>query len=193
MSSPSVIAYKVMKRAIISIVLYLCLFQQVMSQKIIALETRYNNSFREWTIITDDEEIEGELRMRWAFKDDWTAWDLRIGDVAATIEQKWTDDPNLWIVRCQGKTVNAKTAWAGEFHRWKIGDGQHYFNWESRYANIKEEWEIDTNDENSFQMYTSWKGDPRDWTVVDQLPEEVSLAMKVAMIFLTLHFSTPRI
>ena len=116
-----------------------------------------------------------------------------VGDITASIEQKWADDPNLWVIRCEGITVNAKTAWAGEFHRWKLSDGNHQINWESKYSNIKEEWEIDSNNDLFFQMYTRWEGDPRDWTIVDELPEDISDAMKVAMIFLALHFSTPRI
>jgi hypothetical protein len=42
-------------------------------------------------------------------------------------------------------------------------------------------------------VYNYWEGDPREWVVVDELPENVSLAMRLAMIFLTVHFSSPRI
>ena len=182
-----------MKRSFLQIYCLLFFMPFSSGQAIIGAETRYNNSFREWVLITDDDNIEGELRLRWTFSDDWSAWDWRVGDVAATIEQKWTDDPNLWVIRCQGITVNAKTAWAGEFHRWKLSDGKHQINWQSKYSNIKEEWEIDSHEDLFFQMYTQWEGDPRDWTIVDELPDDISPAIKVAMIFLTLHFSTPRI
>lgn len=180
----------------IAVVLFSCsifFVTQGEGQVIVAAETRYNNSFREWILVTDDEEVEGELRMRWTFQNDWSAWDLRVGEMTATIEQKWTDDPNLWIIRCDGITVNAKTAWAGEFHRWKLNDGSHQINWESRYANIKEDWEIDTHEDLFFQMHTYREGDPRTWIVSDELPEEISMALKVAMVFITLHFSTPRV
>jgi hypothetical protein len=49
----------------------------------IGIGTKYNNSFREWVITTDDEEVEGSLRMRWSFGDDWTAWDFDIGEFTA--------------------------------------------------------------------------------------------------------------
>jgi hypothetical protein len=171
----------------------LCYFMQTgFAQKIIGAETRYNNSFREWTLYTEDEELRGELRMRWTFQDDWTAWDWSVGDVDATIEQKWPEDPNLWIIRCQGVMVNAKTAWPGEFRRWKLNDGKNQINWESKYENRKDEWEMDVSGDSPFLVHTYWEGDIREWEVVDELSADISEAMKVAMIFLSLHFSTPK-
>lgn len=175
------------------VVLMLLCFHAASAQRIIGVGTRFNNSFREWIITTEDEDIRGELRMRWTFQDDWTVWDWRVGDVAATIEQKWAEDPNLWVIRCDGVTVNAKTAWAGEFKRWKLNDGNEQINWESKYANQKEDWEINASGDSPFRMHTYWEGDPREWVVEDDTSEKVSNAMKVAMIFLTLHFSSPRI
>ncbi|MBK9106496.1 MAG: hypothetical protein IPL92_18525 [Saprospiraceae bacterium] len=128
------------RRCIFSCIVVVLSMQTGYAQKIIGVGTRFNNSFREWIITTEDEDIRGELRMRWTFQDDWTVWDWRVGDVAATIEQKWAEDPNLWVIRCEGVTVNAKTAWAGEFKRWKLNDGNEQINWESRYANQKEDW-----------------------------------------------------
>ncbi len=163
------------------------------AQSIIGIGTRYDNSFREWIVTTDDEDIRGEIRMRWSFRDDWTVWDVRIGDLSATIEQKWKDDPNLWEIRCDGVTVNARTAWPGEFHRWKLHDGRHMYNWLSLNPNTRDEWVTERPRQEFFQAYMYWEGDPREWVIVDQLPEEVSMAMRLSMIFLAIHFSSPRI
>ncbi len=184
---------KGMRRCILTGIVAVLIMHTGDAQKIIGVGTRFNNSFREWIITTEDEDIRGELRMRWTFQDDWSAWDWRVGDIAATIEQKWADDPNLWVIRCEGVTVNAKTAWSGEFKRWKLNDGNAQINWESKYTNRKEDWEINASGDSPFMMHTYWEGDPREWVVIDEMPSDVSTAMKVAMIFLTLHFSTPRI
>ena len=173
-----------------------CLFYldfSIQAQSIIGVGTRYSDSFREWIITTDDDEIEGEMRLRWAFRDDWTEWDVRIGDLAATIEQKWHDDPNLWEIHCNGVVVNAKTTWPNEFNRWKLTDGKNQINWGTRYVNIRDDWRTDDRDDEDFRVYTYWEGDPREWVVEDNLPTEVSDAMRIAMIFLALHFSTPKI
>ncbi|MBK9984186.1 MAG: hypothetical protein IPP15_17755 [Saprospiraceae bacterium] len=162
------------------------------AQSIIGLGTRYDNSFKEWVIKTDNDDVEGELRMRWAFRNDWTQWDIRIGDVVATVEQKWKDDPNLWEIRCGDYTVNARTTWPNVFNRWKLNDGKHQFNWGTKYANQHDEWQTDSSGDNLFKVNTYWTSDPRDWVVTDNLPEDVSMAMKLAMIFIAIHFSTPK-
>lgn len=162
------------------------------AQTIIGIGTRYNDSFREWTITTDDEEVTGELRMRWSLRNDWTAWDVDLGGHHATIEQQWKEDPDLWVIRCDGVTVNARTAWPGEYYRWKLTDGKNQYNWYTLYANQRGEWMTDEKKDAFFQLYTYWEGDPREWVVVDELPEDTSLALRLAMIFLALHFSTPR-
>lgn len=118
------------------------------AQSIIGLGTRYDNSFKEWVIKTDNDDVEGELRMRWAFRNDWTQWDIRIGDVVATVEQKWKDDPNLWEIRCGDYTVNARTTWPNVFNRWKLNDGKHQFNWGTKYANQHDEWQTDSSGDN---------------------------------------------
>lgn len=182
-----------LKKVIAFFILALCFFPLLDAQKIIGIGTRYDDSFRDWVITTEDEELNGALGIRWAFRNDWTEWDVRIGDVFASIEQKWKDDPSLWEIRCEGVTVNARTTWPGEYYRWKLNDGRHQFNWRSAYANKRDEWSTDNPEDHFLQVYTYWDGDPREWVVIDALPEDVSMAMKLAMIFLALHFSTPRI
>ncbi|MEO6133442.1 MAG: hypothetical protein ABIQ02_16500 [Saprospiraceae bacterium] len=184
----------IIKSSLLSLIFILPVtFGHLSAQRILGLGTRYNNSFTEWTITTEDEDVVGELRMRWAFRNDWTLWDIRIGDIIATAEQKWKDDPNLWEIRCGDYTVNARTTWPGVFNRWKLNDGKDQFNWGTKYANQRDEWFIDIAGNSSFKVNTFWEGDPRDWAVSDQLPEDVSEAMRLAMIFIAIHFSTPKI
>ena len=163
------------------------------AQEIIGIGTRYNDSFRQWVITTADDELKGELLMRWDFRDDWSEWDLQIGELTASIEQKWKDDPNLWEIRCEGVVVNAKTVWPGEFNRCKLTDGQHQFNWGTEFFNLRDHWQSNNGGRESMDVYTYWEGDPREWVVEDNLPDDVSMAMKIAMVFLALHYSTPRI
>ena len=163
------------------------------SQSIIGLGTRYDDSFREWVIRTEDDDLRGEMRIRWAFRNDWTEWDVSIGDHNITIEQKWEDDPNLWEIRSDGIVINAKTVWPGEFNRWKLNDGNDQYTWGTRFFNIRDEWVTENRSGGTFKVRTYWEGDPRDWVVEDELSEDASLTMKVAMIFLAIHFSTPRI
>jgi hypothetical protein len=174
--------------------IFLLLFcaPSLQAQLPIGIGTLYNNSFREWTITTDDEDIRGNLHMRWTFSDDWTAWDFDIGDVHGTIDQKWKEEPDLWEIKCNGVIVTARTAWPGEFYRWKLTDGHQQYNWYTRYASQPTEWMTDEGKNGFFQVYTYYENDAREWVIKDELPEDTSMAMRMAMIFMALHFSTPR-
>lgn len=172
--------------------LLFCL-NSVKAQNPIGIGTKYYNSFREWIITTDDDDVEGYLRMRWSFQNDWTAWDFEIGDHFGTIDMKWKDEPDLWEIKCDGVTVMARTTWPGDFYHWKINDGKKNINWNTRYTSEPTEWLTDEGPDGFFQVYTYYENDAREWVIKDELPENTSLAVRMAMIFMALHFSTPRI
>ena len=168
------------------------------SQDIIGVGTRWNDSFREWEVHTTDRRT-GTLELRWNLppvsggRQDWTEWDFRLGDTTAQIRLKWTDDPNLWEIRCLGVTATARTTWNNDFRQWRISDGTHRINWQSRYGNIRDEWRVREEDSGFFSVYTYWEGDPREWVIIDELDEDVSYAMRIAMIFIALFNSVPKV
>ncbi|HLF63938.1 MAG TPA: hypothetical protein VI603_09300 [Saprospiraceae bacterium] len=170
------------------------------SQDIIGIGTRWKDSFREWEVYTADDWRTGELRLRWSLptgqtgiREDWTEWDFRLGDTTAQIKQKWADDPNLWEIKCLGVTVTARTTWNNDFRQWRLSDSKHRVNWQSRYGNIRDEWIVREDDSGFFSLYTYWEGDPRDWVVIDELDEDVSYAMRVALIFIAIFNSVPKV
>lgn len=188
-----------MNRLSLLIAFLLVIVTQVTSQDVIGLGTRWSDSFREWEVHTADDYRTGTLELRWNLppipggREDWTEWDFRLGDTTAQIRLKWNDDPNLWEIRCLGVTVTARTTWNNDFRQWRISDGTHRINWQSRYGNIRDEWIVREEDSGFFSVYTYWEGDPRDWVVVDELDEDVSYAMRVAMIFLAIFNSIPKV
>ncbi|MDX1408645.1 MAG: hypothetical protein R3330_10945 [Saprospiraceae bacterium] len=163
------------------------------AQDIIGVGTRWSDSFREWEFHTEDEYRTGTLEMRWRLRDDWTEWDFRMGDTTASMRLKWGDDPNLWEIRSLGTTVTARTMWTNDFRQWRLDDGTHRIVWKSKYGNQLEEWEVRDTEYGYCSVYTYWEGDPREWVVYDELDEDISYAMRLAMIFLTLLHSTPKI
>jgi hypothetical protein len=163
------------------------------AQDVIGVGTRYSDSFKEWIIHTPDEDRTGTLELRWAFRDDWTEWDFRLGDTVATIRQKWHDDPNLWEINCMGVTATARTVWKGDFRKWRITDGNHSFQWLSRYGRVSDEWILRRDEHGFFTVHVYWEDDPREWVVTDELESEVSYAIRLALIFITLYHSTPKV
>lgn len=177
-----------------SIIGFVFLIQSpVFCQDIIGIGTRWKDSFREWEVHTVDEFRTGSLELRWTIREDWTQWDFRLGDTTAQIRQKWKDDPNLWEIKCLDVVVTARTTWNNDFRQWRLSDGKHQLTWYSRYGNVRDEWILRENDVGTFSLYTYWEGDPREWVVTDELGEDMSYAMRVALIFIALYNSVPKV
>ncbi len=161
------------------------------AQVLTGVSTKWSDSFREWIIYTDEEGVEGELRQRWAANDDWTEWEYRLGDVNGTIRIKWRDNPNEWELRGGNEIVTLRTRWPNDSREWRI-EGKGRFILKSRFGNIRDEWMLENSRLGAFGMVTNWEGDPRDWSIHDDLDESVSLPTRMAMVFTVVFNSVPK-
>ena len=84
-----------------------------------------------------------------------------------------------------------RTALNGNFREWRIVSNKN-FTWKSRYGNTFDEWEIGDDKLGYFQMLTAWEGNPGDWIIEDTLDEHVHLPIKMALVFLSVFFSSPK-
>ena len=163
------------------------------SQYLAGLATRWDNSFSEWTIyVQEDENLQGEITMRWPQKGDWSEWDYRMGDLSGAIKVKWKEDANLWEVRGDNQIVTIKTVFRDDWKQWEVKSGDLRLDVKSKWSNILEEWSASSDRWGQIQMFTAWEGDLRDWVIEDQLVEEVSLPVKIALVFIPVFYSTPK-
>lgn len=167
---------------------------------------KWQDSFVEWEIFSSlkkadlgaDEEAEeeyyGELKLRWLnVRDDWSEWDFELGGQRGTIRQKWKDDPQQWELRSYaGAVITMRTAWNGDFKEWKVSDNSTTLNIKSKWTNQLDEWLVDDPNHGKFYLYTLRSRDPRDWAIEDNLDPDVSEEMKLAMIFLVIFNSSPK-
>ena len=176
----------------IYIVALLLIFScHLQAQMITGISTKWSDEFSEWTIWTDDEEIEGELTRRWQVRDDWTEWDYRIGEEVGSIRQKRKGDPTHWEIRGYDDIVTAKMAWRDDIRTWKITNNSQYLTLTTRYGNMLDEWILRDETNGIFHMYTELEQDPRDWIIVDKLDEDISFTMKVALMFIASYHGSP--
>lgn len=177
------------------IYLFLCclLPLSLSAQVLTGLSTRWGDSFTEWRILTAEEELEGELVQIWQGQDNWTEWRYRLGEAAGTIKLKWPENPNQWEARGDNHIVTARTLYRNNFREWRVTDGTHTVTLRCRYQNIFEEWMLQSDRLGWFEMYTYYGGDPRDWVIVDELPADVPLPMRMMLSFIVVFHSTPRI
>jgi hypothetical protein len=193
--------------------LFLCFCYGVKAaaQTLHSVSTRWSDSFVEWEIYAimpedtveadpeeDSEQPEeqryGELRLRWLnVRDDFSEWDYELGDERGTIRQKWKDDPSQWELRSyDGNVVSIRTLWSNDLTEWRVTDNSITLNLKSRWKNQFDEWLADDPARGRFYLYTYLERDPRDWAIEDSLDTSVSASMKMALIFLTVFNSSPR-
>lgn len=160
-------------------------------QYLSGISSKWSDAFHEWTLYEGDEPI-GELNMRWILRSDWSEWEYRIGEESGTAKLKWKNDPREWEIRGYDELVMAKMIWSDDIREWRISNGRITLTLKSRWGNRLDEWQVREKTYGNFQIYTSWEGDPREWIIVDELAEEISLEMRMALVFIAVFHSVPK-
>lgn len=140
------------------------------------------------------EERIGELKLRWLnVRDDFSEWDYEFSGQRGTIKMKWKDDPSLWELRdFDGTIITMKASWPNDPTEWRVTDNSNTLNWKSKWKNQLNEWLVEDRRHGNYYVYALNEFDPRDWAVDDELNEEISAPMRMAMVFLTVYHSTPK-
>lgn len=179
-------------RHIFAIIFWLLLAcTSTFAQGLVSIYTAWSDSFREWVIVTDDEDINGELELRFGVNDDWTQWTFQVGETYGQIAPKWTNQLDEWELRSGSQVVTAKAMWRGDATEWRIrpSSGPTYI-WQSRYKNQADEWFCDTDYDGYLEMVSTFEGDPREWNIVDELDKPIP--EKIMLLFITLFHTTPK-
>ena len=164
----------------------------VQAQFITGISTKWSDEFTEWIIYTDDEDIEGEVTMRWQMQGDWTEWDYSLGEDSGSIKLKWKDDPNQWEISGGNELITARTLWKDDASEWRITNNSKSITLKRRWSNNFNEWSLKNDKYGEFDMITEWEGDPREWLVTDYMDEDISIHMKMAILFLVTFHSSPK-
>jgi hypothetical protein len=174
--------------------LVLCSFflTPVYGQRLLSFSSKWSNQLNEWEFETDESTTAGEIRMQWTMQNDWTDWSISMDNQSGRLRLKWKDNPNEWELRLGGEIITIRTAWRGRYQEWVVTSDSGRFTIRTVYGNTLEAWETLNKTDNYFGLYTTWEGDPRNWTVVDEMKEEVSLPTRLAMAFIAILHSIPR-
>lgn len=182
-----------MRKLLIGIALVFCISFQAQAQLLTGISTYWDDSFAEWLIYTEDEDEEGTLQPRWINRGDWTEWEWELGDESVMIKQSFRNDPSQWEIRgYNGDIVTCRTAWKNDVSEWKITNNSVTIVFKTRYANNPNEWQVREQYYGQFAVYTNQENDPRDWIIVDELDENITPNMKIAMVFIAIYNSIPR-
>ncbi len=161
-------------------------------QQLVGLASRWSNEFTEWEIQTSDNENAGEIRMQWTMQNNWTDWSIQLGGETGRLRIKWKDNLNEWELRMGREIITIRTAWRDRFQEWIVISDEARFTIRPVYGNTLEAWETINQGGNYLGLYTSFEGDPRAWTIVDDMGEEISIYTKLALAFMPIIHSVPR-
>lgn len=200
---------QMMKKIWLPVFFVSCCYFRPAAQTLSGVSARWSDSFVEWELFatladtvqaededseSPDEELYGEMKLRWLdLRDDWSEWDYNLGDERGTIKMKWKNDPTQWELRgFDGAVITMRAAWNNDFTEWRVTDNSISITLRSRWTNQLDEWQVEDANRGTFYVYTVYRGDPRDWAIEDNLDGSVSQPMKLALIFLAVFHSTPR-
>jgi len=133
------------------------------------------------------------VEMKWKLRNDWSEWNVTVGDSYGTIKIKWDNNPSQWELRINNEIIQIKTVFPRDYSEWRISDGSNEFRLRSKYKNTYDDWSVDHKKLGYLDIYTEWEGDPRDWNIDDGLSEKVGEEVKIAMIFIAIFHSSPKI
>lgn len=177
-----------MKRSFLYLV-FLLLGQATVTAQILGMEAAWTNDFSQWNIysIVDDEEIEGQLRMRW--NADWSMWDYRIGEEFGSIKVKWKGNFNQWEVHTGREIITVQTIFNNDPSRWRIRTSDDVFELELNRRDVPWDWRVDDDDLGFYEVYSEWERDPNVWSIQDETNEEVSIHIKMTILFFSVWSS----
>ena len=165
------------------------------SQRIVALETKWNDSFKEWTIFTETDSLEGSLEgsleMTWKLDDDWTEWRFELGDFYGIAKQS-LNDVNYWEFRAGNETMSARTIWSNDFSEWRCTDGTHIIKLKSRFRDAPLIWFSEGENYGYIDIFMEYEDDPTWWLIEDHLQPDISPLYRMGLIFLAIFHSTPK-
>ncbi len=162
------------------------------AQYITGIGTKWSDEFIEWNIYTEDDEIAGEITMRWQMQLDWSEWDYTIGDESGSIKMKWKNNPNQWEVSGENELITMRTLFKDDPSEWRITNDSETITLKSRWRNNFNEWQLKHGKYGEFNIISQWEGDPREWIIEDDLDDEISANMKVAIMFIVTYHSSPK-
>lgn len=168
-------------------------YSSLKAQQILGLSTKFSNSFVDWVVYTDDENLDGTLALRWANLNDWSGWDFRVGELYGSVDQVIKDDFNRYNMRANNKIITIQTIWQNDFFHWQITTPEGIIlQLTCENPTNPQEWELHSDTYGLFRIYTAWENDFREWAVEDNLVPEIDQYTKLALMFAAVVSATPK-
>ena len=184
-----------MNRTLFFALLFICNHSVVSQTYLSGISCTWDDSYAEWTIFADSEgeEIEGDLRLKWANRANWTEWTVdNLTDIRIQIKQKYPNNSELWELRSGDQIMTMQTKWRQDITEWRIKYDDKSLIWRTEHNNDLNYWYFEDSEHGILEMYTIYDNDSRDWEIQDQTTDNVFVELKIACIFISSYFSSPK-
>lgn len=156
------------------------------------LATVFSDDASQWDIFDYEGERAGELKLRFpgiaGQLGDITQWSFRFGSLDGYIRPKVSGRNDVWEVRVGEQVAIVRTLFPNSIDQWTISAGKEQLVYAVRDYNRLEYWAIrPPGGPGLFEVFTTYEGDWRDWTVADHTEKPVSAATQLAMIWLPIY------
>ena len=156
-----------------------------------AVATVHADSFREWNLYDEEDEVIGMIRPVWDIGDrQFTEWQYEFGTYSGRIRMLFSDDPNHWELRGNSERYSAKTRWQNDFTEWEITGHGVRIVWRATHPLVREQWVTTRTNAGEVTVFTTFERDFRDWSSEDQLNDDASPQVKVLLFFIAFFHST---
>jgi len=158
-----------------------------------SMNTEWDDKLTQWEIKTMDEEVNGSLSMVWEALNRIDEWVFDFEGVHGRIKMNKLGNKEQWELRIGNDVVAIRQLWPNDFSEWRITDNTTLIDFTSPNRRDAFFWSLKDEDRyGKFQVYTEYEGDPRDWIIIDELPEDFNFALKMAMVFTPIIPLLPR-
>jgi hypothetical protein len=158
-----------------------------------SISSIHDNSATEWIIYgidSNEDEWESHLYLKWPLRDDWNHWTADFINSYISIKQQWNLDPAHWELSSDTLNVSIKQKWRNDLSEWDLIYNGNRVKWKAIYPDRLDEWYFETDSHNSFDMWTRYQGDPRDWDIEDRAPN-IPDEVKLSAMFITIYLANP--
>jgi hypothetical protein len=176
------------------LMVFISQFSNLNSQALTGLSAKWDNSLREWTVYAPDEDHLIDLYVRWPLDPKSQEWEFRTQDgKIGVIRPSWANDFSRWELRMGDTLVMATQVWPNDVSSWRI-------KWKDQTTELNlqmigwNEWEAIGPNKELFNLYPSHPGDIRDWIIEDRTnPKTQPLPVTLLTTFLALKISILRL
>jgi hypothetical protein len=140
----------------------------------------------QWEMYGEEEAADGRLETYDHIDARKIFWNYELYDSAGRIWNLFPAQYDNWRLQADTISISMQTVFRGRWPEWRISDGNISLTLRADGLSNPFYWIIEHPKYGSWEVYSYYELDPRDWEIQDELSDEVPVEMKIAASFLVI-------